>query len=68
MFEKLSQADEAESERAVNRRRRVFSNMRMRTLIPFATHAFVFQCQVCTSVLPSLLAFPMISTDFTPTP
>ena len=37
-------------------------------LIPFATHAFVLQCQECASVLPSLLVFPMISTDFTPTP
>ncbi|PIR38162.1 MAG: hypothetical protein COV34_00905 [Candidatus Zambryskibacteria bacterium CG10_big_fil_rev_8_21_14_0_10_42_12] len=37
-------------------------------LIPFATHAFVFQCQKCASLLPSLLVFPMISTDFTPTP
>ena len=37
-------------------------------LIPFATHAFVFQRQECTSLLPSLSVFPMISTDFTPTP
>src|SRR3990167_3008459 len=37
-------------------------------LIPFATYAFVFQCQECASKLPSLLVFPMISTDFTPTP
>ena len=36
--------------------------------IPFATHAFVFQCQEWPNVLPSLLVFPMISTDFTPTP
>ncbi|MAG12501.1 hypothetical protein CL630_01685 [bacterium] len=37
-------------------------------LIPFATHAFVSQRQECASLLPSLLVFPMISTDFTPTP
>ena len=37
-------------------------------LIRFATHAFVFQCQESASVLPSLLVFPKISTDFTPTP
>ena len=37
-------------------------------LIPFATHAFVFQRQKCASELPSLSVFPMISTDFTPTP
>ncbi len=37
-------------------------------LILFAPHAFVFQCQGRPSKLPSLLVFPMISTDFTPTP
>ena len=37
-------------------------------LILFYAHAFVFQRQKCTSELPSLLVFPMISTDFTPTP
>jgi len=37
-------------------------------LIPFATHAFVFERQERASELPSLLVFPMISTDFTPTP
>ena len=36
-------------------------------LIPFATHAFVFQRQKYASELPSLLVFPYISTDFTPT-
>ena len=37
-------------------------------LIPFATHAFVLESQERTSTLPSLSVFPMISTDFTPTP
>lgn len=37
-------------------------------LIPFATLGFVSQRQEWPSVLPSLLVFPMISTDFTPTP
>ena len=37
-------------------------------LIPFATLGFVSQRQEWSSVLPSLLVFPMISTDFTPTP
>ena len=37
-------------------------------LIPFATHAFVPQCQRQTSKLPSPLVFFSISTDFTPTP
>jgi hypothetical protein len=37
-------------------------------LIPFATHAFVLECQENASELPSLSVFPMISTDFTPTP
>jgi hypothetical protein len=37
-------------------------------LIPFATHAFVFQRQGCPSKLPLHLVFLLISTDFTPTP
>ena len=37
-------------------------------LILFAPHAFVPQCQGRPSELPSLLVFPTISTDFTPTP
>ena len=37
-------------------------------LILFAPHAFVSQCQGRPSKLPSLLVFPTISTDFTPTP
>src|SRR3989344_9423063 len=37
-------------------------------LILFAPHAFVPQCQGRPSKLPSLLVFPTISTDFTPTP
>jgi hypothetical protein len=37
-------------------------------LILFAPHAFVPQCQGRPSDLPSLLVFPTISTDFTPTP
>jgi len=37
-------------------------------LIPFATLAFVHERQKCASELPSLLVFPTISTDFTPTP
>ena len=37
-------------------------------LIPFATHAFVHECQECSSALPSLLVFLSILTDFTPTP
>ena len=37
-------------------------------LILFAPHAFVPQRQDCPSKLPSLLVFPSISTDFTPTP
>ena len=46
----------------------ISKNVCERYLIPFATHAFVFQRQECASLLPSLLVFPMISTDFTPTP
>ena len=37
-------------------------------LIPFATLGFVSERQEWSSVLPSLLVFPKISTDFTPTP
>ncbi len=37
-------------------------------LIPFATKAFVPQRQNRPSKLPSLSVFPVISTDFTPTP
>ncbi len=36
-------------------------------LIPFATHAFVSECQQTPSILLSLLAFYRGSTDFTPT-
>ena len=38
------------------------------SLIPFATLAFVPQCQEMPSYLPSPLEFLSISTDFTPTP
>ena len=37
-------------------------------LIPFAPHAFVAQCQVRSSKLPSHLVFLPILMDFTPTP
>jgi len=37
-------------------------------LILFDPHAFAIDCQPGTSKLPSLLVFPAISTDFTPTP
>ena len=37
------------------------------SLIPFATLAFVPQCQSLPSSLPSPLVFLLISTDFTPT-
>jgi hypothetical protein len=37
-------------------------------LIPFAPHAFVSQCQVCSSKLPSPLVFLPILTHFTTTP
>ena len=36
-------------------------------LIPFAPHAFVSERQYSPSILPSLLAFHRVSTDFTPT-
>ena len=37
-------------------------------LIPFATHAFVHECQDRSSTLPSPLVFLPISTHFTTTP
>ena len=37
-------------------------------LIPFATHAFVPECQDSSSTLPSHLVFWLRLTDFTPTP
>ena len=37
-------------------------------LIPFATHAFVHECQNSSSMLPSHLVFWLRLTDFTPTP
>ena len=71
VFETLGRRDGAVRRKISQEIFRGFKNVHSRAslyLIPFATHAFVLECQERASALPSLSVFPMISTDFTPTP